>query len=470
MSCTFKIGHNYSSNADELLHMGATRSELRKDRDMLKESQSKSDEEIAKLELDLQSLSEAHAADRKHIQELQRELSNCSQEIAYLQDQLNLRNIEANCLGEHVHSLELKLVEGGKLRQNVSELKEELSKANYDRFFLMRELENKEVELQNSSLFIEKLEDTISSVALDSECEIESLKLDIAALENSSFEAKKSQEEAVQEKDRFEFLYHDAKKMIKRLERENTELRKNIKDSDENSGMYSQKVGEHLKVELSASDVFKNFILTLLIYFYSTAEELLSPLLSRLAVAAESDKTLNDDIEKLSHQIFEYERLVKQLKEDLREEKSKAKGEAEDLTQEMAELRYQIMGMLEQECKRRASVEQVSLQRIAELETQVRTEQRKASLANRNFREAQILADSRSLEILHLKNVLKGLQVNIHRNDMCSCGQCKLMVNLIGDCFDKKPLEAEPSKTVGSIEDDEIVSEELRIAWNPEET
>ncbi|KAI3953763.1 hypothetical protein MKW98_017587 [Papaver atlanticum] len=437
--------------------MGATRSELRKERDMLKESQSKSNEEITKLELDLQSLSEAHAADRKHIQELQRELSNCSQEIAYLQDQLNLRNIEANCLGEHVHSLELKLVEGGKLRQNVSELKEELSKANSDRFFLMRELENKEVELQNSSLLIEKLEDTISSVALDSECEIESLKLDIAALENSSFEAKKSQEEAVQEKDRFEFLYHDAKKMIKRLERENTELRKNIKDSEENSGMYSQKVGEHLKVELSTSDVVGT-------------EELLSPLLSRLAVAAESDKTLKDDIEKMSHQIFEYERLVKQLKEDLREEKSKAKDEAEDLTQEMAELRYQITGMLEQECKRRASVEQVSLQRIAELETQVRTEQRKASLANRNFREAQILADTRSLEILHLKNVLKGIQANIHRNDMCSCGQCKLMVNLIGDCFDKKPLEAEPSKTVCSIEDDEIVSEELRIAWNPEET
>ncbi|KAI3973460.1 hypothetical protein MKW92_047339 [Papaver armeniacum] len=458
MSSNFKIGHHYSFNADELLHMGATRSELRKERDMLKESQSKSDEAITKLELDLQSLSEAHAADRKHIQELQRELSNCSQEIAYLQDQLNLRNIEANCLGEHVHSLELKLVEGGKLRQNVSELKEELSKANSDRFFLMRELENKEVELQNSSLFIEKLEDTISSVALDSECEIESLKLDIAALENSSFEAKKSQEEAVQENDRFEFLYHDAKKMIKRLERENTELRKNIRDSEENSGMYSQEVGEHLKIELSASDAV------------GTAEELLSPLLSRLAVATESDKTLKDDIEKMSHQIFEYERLVKQLKEDLREEKSKAKDEAEDLTQEMAELRYQITGMLEQECKRRASVEQVSLQRIAELETQVRTEQRKASLANRNFREAQILADTRSLEILHLKNVLKGLQVNIHRNDMCSCGQCKLMVNLIGDCLDKKPLEAEPSKTVGSIEDDEIVTEELRIAWNPEET
>ncbi|KAI3976756.1 hypothetical protein MKX01_008614, partial [Papaver californicum] len=349
---------------------------------------SKSDEEITRLELDLQSLSKARAADRKHIQELQRELSNCSLEIGYLQDQLNLRNIEANCLVSM------------KLNYKIHPYSLKNWRRQYHPF------------------------------ALDSECEIESLKLDIAALGNRSFEAKRSQEEAAQEKNRFEFLYHDAKKMIKRLERENTELRKNIRDSEENSGISSQKVGEHLKVELSASDIV------------GTVEELLSPLVSRLAVAAESDETLKHEIEKMSHQIFEYDRLVKQLKEDLREEKSKAKDEAENLTQEMAELRYQITGMLEEECKRRASVEQV------------RTEQRKASLANRNFRQAQILADTRSLEILHLKNILK----------------CKLMVNLIGDCFDKKPLEAEPSKKVGSIENDEIVSEELRIAWNPEET
>lgn len=49
----------------------------------------------------------------------------------------------------------------------------------------------------------------------------------------------------------------------------------------------------------------------------------------------------------------------------------KAKEEAEDLAQEMAELRYQITGLLEEECKRRACIEQASLQRIAQLEAQV---------------------------------------------------------------------------------------------------
>lgn len=39
----------------------------------------------------------------------------------------------------------------------------------------------------------------------------------------------------------------------------------------------------------------------------------------------------------------------------------------------MAELRYQLTGLLEEERKRRACIEQISLQRIAQLEAQVLT-------------------------------------------------------------------------------------------------
>ena len=60
------------------------------------------------------------------------------------------------------------------------------------------------------------------------------------------------------------------------------------------------------------------------------------------------------------------------FQEELREEKSKAKEEAEDLAQEMAELRYQMTGLLEEERKRRAHIEQASIQRIAELELKVK--------------------------------------------------------------------------------------------------
>lgn len=55
----------------------------------------------------------------------------------------------------------------------------------------------------------------------------------------------------------------------------------------------------------------------------------------------------------------------------MKEGRLRAKEEAEDLAQEMAELRYQMTGLLEEECKRRACVEQISLQRISELEAEV---------------------------------------------------------------------------------------------------
>lgn len=59
------------------------------------------------------------------------------------------------------------------------------------------------------------------------------------------------------------------------------------------------------------------------------------------------------------------------MQEELKQEKLKAKEEAEDLTQEMAELRYKMTCSLDEERKRRVCIEQASLQRIAELEAQV---------------------------------------------------------------------------------------------------
>ncbi|CAL2261897.1 unnamed protein product [Prunus armeniaca] len=68
---------------------------------------------------------------------------------------------------------------------------------------------------------------------------------------------------------------------------------------------------------------------------------------------------------------------------ELKEEKLKAKEEAEDLAQEMAELRYRMTGLLEEECKRRACIEQASLHRIAELEsTYIEVQIRSVSVTN----------------------------------------------------------------------------------------
>lgn len=59
------------------------------------------------------------------------------------------------------------------------------------------------------------------------------------------------------------------------------------------------------------------------------------------------------------------------FQEELREVKLKAKEEAEDLTQEMAELRYQFTDMLEEVSRRRALVEEASIRRVQDLEAQV---------------------------------------------------------------------------------------------------
>lgn len=59
------------------------------------------------------------------------------------------------------------------------------------------------------------------------------------------------------------------------------------------------------------------------------------------------------------------------FQEELREVKLKAKEEAEDLTQEMAELRYQFTDMLELESRRRALVEEASIRRVQDVEAQV---------------------------------------------------------------------------------------------------
>lgn len=159
-----------------------------------------------------------------------------------------------NFLEEHVHSLELKLSDMEDLPENVDRLREELKRSASERLFLLQELESKEVELQNSNLCIEKLEKSISSMALESECEIESMRLDITALEQSCLEAKKIQEETVQEKARMKGLieelevqFQNAQKIMEHLDKENKELKEKLDKSETNARVFCQKIEEWLE-------------------------------------------------------------------------------------------------------------------------------------------------------------------------------------------------------------------------------
>ncbi|XP_057951933.1 uncharacterized protein LOC131146368 isoform X2 [Malania oleifera] len=406
MSASIRSDSDRPFDIQELLQIRARCKELGKEKDMLKESQSQSLELIRRLEVHVKTLSEACSEDDKQIQELERELRNCSQEIDFLQDQLSSKNTELNFLEKHAHSLELKLAGIENLQKMVGRLQEELRKSNLERLFLMQELDCKEVQLQKSTLYIEKLEESISSVALESQCEIESMKLDLISSEQGCFEANKFKEEIIEENTQWNYLIQElevqlqeAQSVIESLDKENKELREKLEASEMYARAFCQKIEEHLEEWLEDKDELQfdsqpsfgeKGTKLIASEEIRTCGKVLGPLLSKLTmVVAASHEILKGEMELISHQTYGYELLVKQLKEELREEKLKAKDEAEDLAQEMAELRYQITGLLEQECKRRACIEQASLLRIAELEAQIQNERTKSLNAAKHLHEAQ---------------------------------------------------------------------------------
>ncbi|KAG4378645.1 hypothetical protein GLYMA_17G076800v4 [Glycine max] len=356
----------------------------RKEKGVLQSSQSQSIQSVQILEQHKMSFLEAHAEDKKHIQGLEKELLNCSQEIDYLQDQLSASNTEVNYLEEHIRSLELKLEGMEDLQEEVFRLREELKRSNSKHFFLIQELDTKEIELEKSALSIEKLEESFSSITLESQFEVESMKLDMMALEQSLFEAKKIQDETLDENNRMsrsieelQVALQDAQKIIISLNEENRKLKEKLDIANKNSRISSQKDeywlenNDRLQLETQSSLNGRGNNSTILedIRTYGVH----GPHVGRLAMILYLAADLKGKME-MSQQIQEYECLIKKLKEELREEKLRAKEEAEDLVQEMAELRYQFTSSLEEECKRRACIEHASLQRIAELEAQLQRE------------------------------------------------------------------------------------------------
>jgi chromosome segregation ATPase len=137
----------------------------------------------------------------------------------YLQDQLSARNTEVTYLEERV-----------------------------------RELETKEMELEQSALSMEKLEESFSSMALESQFEVESMKLDMMTLEQSLFEARKVQDETLEENNRMSRLIdklqdalQDAQKTIISLNEENKVIKEKLDIANMNTRLFSQKVEDWLE-------------------------------------------------------------------------------------------------------------------------------------------------------------------------------------------------------------------------------
>ncbi|CAL9229569.1 unnamed protein product [Arabidopsis halleri] len=385
-ACSSRSDCENSFDVEELLQIGTTRRELRKQKDMLRESQPHSIELVRRLELHSKSLSESRLEDTARIQMMEKELLNCYKEIDYLRDQLIFRSKEVNYLNEHLHDLEFKLAESRNLEEEVNSLRDELCMSKSEHLLLLQELESKEIELQCSSLSLEKLEETMSSLTLESLCEIESMKLDITALEQALFDAMKIQEESIQEKDQLkgiieesQFQSQRAQENVKYIEKKNEELREKFNVSEKSIKEFFQSTKERLESEdeepLTAGCFFAE--LSHVLPMSNEVRNCFDAIMKKLELS--QNVNLTDKVEGMAKQIDQHEDVVKQLKDELKQEKLKAKEEAEDLTQEMAELRYKMTCLLDEERNRRVCIEQASLQRIAELEAQIKREIKKPS-------------------------------------------------------------------------------------------
>ncbi|KAL1215087.1 hypothetical protein V5N11_007665 [Cardamine amara subsp. amara] len=366
-----------SLDVEELLQIGTRCKELRKEKEMLRESQSQSVELVRRLELNANSLSESRLEDERRIQMLEKELLNCYQEIDYLRDQVNLNGEEVNYLSERVLDLQVKVTESERLEEEVKYLREELCTSKSEQILLLQELESTETELHLSMFSVEKLEESISSLTLESQCEIESMKLDIVALEQALFDSKKFQGETIQENDKLRDIVkelrmksQETQENAKCLEKQNKELRERCVASERNIEEFCKSFGERLESESEANVNAECFFGELghMLPLPDETRECFHEIIKKLVVY--QDAKLRDKME---------EDLVKQLKDELKEEKLKAKEEAEDLTQEMAELRYKMTCLLDEECKRRTCIEQAALQRIVYLEAQIKREKNNSS-------------------------------------------------------------------------------------------
>ncbi|XP_010452754.1 PREDICTED: centrosomal protein of 112 kDa-like isoform X1 [Camelina sativa] len=385
-ACSSRSDCENSFDVEELLQIGTRRRELRKEKDMLRESQPRSIELVRRLELRTKSLSESRLEDTARIQTMEKELLNCYKEIDYLRDQLIFRSKEVNYLNDHLHDLEFKLAESRNLEEEVNCLREDLCMSKSEHLLLLQELENKESDLQSSSLSIEKLEEAISSLTLESLCEIESMKLDITTLEQALVDAMQIQEESIQEKDQlkgiieeFQLQSQRAQENVKYFEKQNEELSEKFTASEKSIIDFFQSTKERLESEdkqpLDAGCFFAE--LSHVLPVSNEVRKSFDAIIKKLELPR--NVNLIDKMEGMAKQTQQHEDIVKQLKEELKQEKLKAKDEAEDLTQEMAELRYKMTCLLDEERKRRVCIEQASLQRIAELEAQIKRETNKTS-------------------------------------------------------------------------------------------
>lgn len=179
------------------------------------------------------------------------------------------RNSSLNYPGEQSCSCHFKLADMKSLEVEVGRLKEQIKLSDFERSLLMQEIEDKDEAIRCSASRIGNLEESISSMALEYQCEIESIKLDASTLEQNLSEAKELLEEKSRENSKANELIEeletqngDAYNVIKRLMKENEYLKEKLQNSGSSITAFVNDVEKELndwlpEIEGQSSSILK---------------------------------------------------------------------------------------------------------------------------------------------------------------------------------------------------------------------
>lgn len=154
----------------------------------------------------------------------------------------------------------------GILAEEVETLREQINKSESERSLLVQEIEDKVDVIRYSASQIVNLEESISSMALEYQCEIESMNLDSVNLEQNLLKTKRFLEERTKENSRMngliqdlELRNRDAYKVIESLEKENKDLKEKLRRSDMSTKAFVMDVEEQLHELLGKTDGKSSF-------------------------------------------------------------------------------------------------------------------------------------------------------------------------------------------------------------------
>ncbi|KAH9331762.1 hypothetical protein KI387_003870, partial [Taxus chinensis] len=419
------------SYIEEILHLEITCRELKDERETLQTSllmeQFKNRQILKDTEAKVDELSKARERDERHIQKLELELKNSLARLGHLQEEIEVKNVQADIAVDHAHSLEMKLADSDKLYEKVSHLREELAKSEADRLASKQELVGKHSTLS-------RLEEKILESSTKFEWEMQILRQELVQSEQRYISAKSASEKQAEEVKQKVKMINSLEDQLERaqqtivcLQKEGQQLQEDFEKSEAKANDFFHKVQVHLNQQLRKWNALehvnnididnsvtnmagnkllgdKQFSNTL-----TSNEDIETLLLKLVMVKNMEEKSIEEagsTVQKLTH----LHATVSQLKEELREEKKNAKEEAEDLTQEMAELRYQLMELLEQERELRACTEQRSWDRIEQLEVQLEEERRRTLGALESCHQFEKITKAQAKEIEQSKLSLNGFK------------------------------------------------------------